>query len=155
MAFFAESLEARFQVENEDVVGAVPTGDAPTTSEWSTILLPTKVSYIRDLTVYGLPVHLYPLCSLCGLLVMGLWMFENKADSNTCKLYNLSNLPAFSQWQHSFRMKAVLPLAKGLLYWNLCLLTSGTLAINWNEILTHWGRVTRMSASLSNHHWFR
>ena len=25
-------------VENEDVVGAVPTVDAPTTSEWSTIL---------------------------------------------------------------------------------------------------------------------
>ena len=24
-------------VENEDVVGAAPTGDAPTTSEWSTI----------------------------------------------------------------------------------------------------------------------
>ena len=33
-AFFAESLEARCQVENEDVVGAAPTGDAPTTSEW-------------------------------------------------------------------------------------------------------------------------
>ena len=28
------------KVENEDVVGAVPTGDAPTTSVWSTILLP-------------------------------------------------------------------------------------------------------------------
>ena len=28
------------------------TGDAPTTSEWSTILLPTQVSYIRGLTVY-------------------------------------------------------------------------------------------------------
>ena len=32
-AFVAESLEARCQVENEDVVGAAPTGDAPTTSE--------------------------------------------------------------------------------------------------------------------------
>ena len=30
---FAESLEATYQVENEDVVGAAPTGDAPTTSE--------------------------------------------------------------------------------------------------------------------------
>ena len=29
----AESPEARRQVENEDVVGAAPTGDAPTTSE--------------------------------------------------------------------------------------------------------------------------
>ena len=32
-------LKARCYVENEDVVGAAPTGDAPTTSEWSTILL--------------------------------------------------------------------------------------------------------------------
>ena len=31
-AVFDESLEARYQVENEDVVGAAPTGDAPTTS---------------------------------------------------------------------------------------------------------------------------
>ena len=31
---FAQSNEARCYVENEDVVGAAPTGDAPTTSEW-------------------------------------------------------------------------------------------------------------------------
>ena len=30
---FAQSTEAKCQVENEDVVGAAPTGDAPTTSE--------------------------------------------------------------------------------------------------------------------------
>ena len=42
-AFFAESLEARCQVENEDVVGAAPTGDAPTTSDsWSTIYCPLR-----------------------------------------------------------------------------------------------------------------
>ena len=35
-------------MENEDVVGAAPTGDAPTTSEWSTILLPTKVQLILE-----------------------------------------------------------------------------------------------------------
>ena len=35
-------------VENEDVVGAAPTGDAPITSEWSTILLPTKMSLILE-----------------------------------------------------------------------------------------------------------
>ena len=45
---FAQSIEARCKVENEDVVGAVPTGDAPTTSEWSTILLPTKVCLILE-----------------------------------------------------------------------------------------------------------
>ena len=52
MAFFAESLEARFQVENEDVVGAAPTGDAPITSEWSTILLHTKVRLILEVLQY-------------------------------------------------------------------------------------------------------
>ena len=35
-------------MENEDVVGAAPTGDAPTTSEWSTIKLPTKVHLILE-----------------------------------------------------------------------------------------------------------
>ena len=35
-------------VENEDVVGAEPTGDASTTSELSTILLLTKVRLILD-----------------------------------------------------------------------------------------------------------
>ena len=45
---FAESLEARCWAENEDVVGVAPTGDAPTTSEWSTILSPTKVRLILE-----------------------------------------------------------------------------------------------------------
>ena len=35
-------------MENEDIVGAAPTGDAPTTSEWSTILLPNKVRLILE-----------------------------------------------------------------------------------------------------------
>ena len=48
MAVFAESLEARCQAENEDVVGAAPTGDAPTTSDWSKISLPTKVRLILE-----------------------------------------------------------------------------------------------------------
>ena len=41
--YFLQYIAARCWVENEDVVVAVPTGDAPTTSEWSTIVLPTKV----------------------------------------------------------------------------------------------------------------
>ena len=45
---FAQSNEARRYAENEDVVGAAPTGDAPTTSEWSMILLPTKVRLILE-----------------------------------------------------------------------------------------------------------
>ena len=47
-AVLAESLEARGYVENEDVVGAAPTGDAPTTSERLTILLPTKVYLVLE-----------------------------------------------------------------------------------------------------------
>ena len=39
-------------VKNEDVIGAAPTADAPTTSGWSTILVPTKVSsYVTGLAV--------------------------------------------------------------------------------------------------------
>ena len=43
---FAQSIGARCQVKNEDVVGAAPTGGALTTSEWSTIWLPIKVHLI-------------------------------------------------------------------------------------------------------------
>ena len=45
---FTQSIEARCQVENEDVVGTAPTGDAPTASEWSTTLLPSKVWLILE-----------------------------------------------------------------------------------------------------------
>ena len=44
----AQFNEAMCWAEDEDVVGAAPTGDAPSTSEWSTILLPTKVHYILE-----------------------------------------------------------------------------------------------------------
>ena len=40
---FAQSIEAMRKVENEDVVGAAPASDAPTTSEWWSMLLITKV----------------------------------------------------------------------------------------------------------------
>ena len=48
-AVFAQS---RCIVKNEDVVWAAPTGDAPTASEWSTILLPTQVRIIFDVLRY-------------------------------------------------------------------------------------------------------
>ena len=38
---FVQSFAAGYQIENGEVVGAAPTGDAPTRSEWSTIVLPT------------------------------------------------------------------------------------------------------------------
>ena len=43
-----QPTEAKCLVDNEDVVGAAPTGDAPTASELSTILLPTKVRLILE-----------------------------------------------------------------------------------------------------------
>ena len=40
-------------LENEDVVGAAPIGDAPTTSEWSIIPLPTKALFILEVWQYS------------------------------------------------------------------------------------------------------
>ena len=51
---FAQTVETRCSVENEDVVGAAPTGDAPTISEWWTFLLPTKVHRVLDFWEYAL-----------------------------------------------------------------------------------------------------
>ena len=45
---FAQSDVARCEVENEDVIGAASTDDAPTTSEWSTILLHTKLRVVLE-----------------------------------------------------------------------------------------------------------
>ena len=45
---FAQFIEARCLVEDEDVVGAALTGGAPATPEWSTILLPTKVQLVLE-----------------------------------------------------------------------------------------------------------
>ena len=41
--FLVQSSEARSEVENENTAEAAPWGVVPTTSEWSTSLLPTKV----------------------------------------------------------------------------------------------------------------
>ena len=49
---FAKSTEARREVQNEDVVGAAPTGTAPATSEWSINLLPIKVHPILEVWQY-------------------------------------------------------------------------------------------------------
>ena len=45
---FAQYIEAMCNVEKEDVVGAAPIGDAPTTSGRSIILLPTKARLILE-----------------------------------------------------------------------------------------------------------
>ena len=48
MTFIVAMVESRGKFENEDVVGAGPTGEAPTTSELSTILLATEVRLISE-----------------------------------------------------------------------------------------------------------
>ena len=64
---FAQSIEASY-VENEDVVGAAPTGAAPTTSEWSTMLLPTTKGWLIS-EVWLLPYssNLIALLTFAGL----------------------------------------------------------------------------------------
>ena len=47
------ALKSSVKSKNEDVVGAAPIGDAPTTSEWSTILLPSQVRLILEIWRYS------------------------------------------------------------------------------------------------------
>ena len=47
-----DEIDPQCQVVNEDVVGAAPTDDAPTTSRWSTISLPNKVRLILEVWGY-------------------------------------------------------------------------------------------------------
>ena len=67
----AESIEARCSVENEDVDGAAPTGNGPTTSEWSIILLRTKVRLLFEVWRYTLLC-----CGLfrCGYVINSMWI---------------------------------------------------------------------------------
>ena len=62
---FAQSNKAKCQVKNEDVVGAAPTGDAPTTSEWLTILLPTEVRLILESWQYVFVYFILPWVVRC------------------------------------------------------------------------------------------
>ena len=75
-------------MKNEDVVGAAPTGDAPTTSKWSTILLPTKVRLILNVLRYynvSQSTSRAPIWSvdsvtcktICWLIIMYIWLFED------------------------------------------------------------------------------
>ena len=49
-------LKPSVKWKNEDVVGTAPTGDAPTTCEWLTILLPNKVPLILQTWQYIITV---------------------------------------------------------------------------------------------------
>ena len=67
-----QSIEARYYAENEGVVGAVPTGDAPTTSEWSTILLPARVRLTLEVLRYVMTLlhsHIGGLVQDCNISI--------------------------------------------------------------------------------------
>ena len=74
---FAKSIWARCWVGNEDVFGAAPTGDVPTTSEteWSTILLPIKVRLILEVLQYVLNGYIPPVSDS-----LGQWYLTHKYD---------------------------------------------------------------------------
>ena len=72
---FAQSIETRYLIENEDVVAAAPTGDAPITPKWSTSLLPTDVPFILDADDICLAIPLVHLIkdeaqNMCFVFVM-------------------------------------------------------------------------------------
>ena len=92
MVVFAQSIVARCSDKYEDIVGAASTGDAPTISEWSTILLHTKVQLILE-------VLWYPQNCSCGfpLVLLGLWLLW--------LLILFSDLAACRKWEHPFLIK--------------------------------------------------
>ena len=106
-------------VENEDVVGAAPTGDAPTTSEWSTKLLPTKVRLIWEvwrcvIFSWCLPyLHLYLSISDTG---------NQMCWASCCYAYYVIQL-----WRHQH-----------VPWFNIFFLTTiGSVALgaNWSQVL--------------------
>ena len=72
-------LKPGVQVKDEDVVWAAPTGDAQTTSEWSKILLPTKVHFILKVWRYILSfqadtiIYRCPNLTIILLVHVGTW----------------------------------------------------------------------------------
>ena len=58
------SLKLNGLSKKEDIVGVAPTGDAPTTSEKSMILFPTKVHFISE--VWGYKIHVAAQTSIQG-----------------------------------------------------------------------------------------
>ena len=80
-------------MENEDVVVAAPGGDAPNTSEWSTIQLPAKVRLILQTWLYFFYV-----------LRFYVFRFSSAADIVTDSQRSLSNA------EPSVRRASVRPL---------------------------------------------
>ena len=93
-------------VENEDVVGTAPTGDVPTTSEWSTILLPTEVRLILETLRYM--VFSLGFCSLISYFpaksgYCGIWCYNHGPflKVNRCHGSITAETPVKSQSDHA------------------------------------------------------
>ena len=84
-------LKPGVEFENEEVVGAAPTGDAPTTSELSTILLPAKVQLILDVLRYLLSRFRYISTHLIILRSLNQTMDTNWMNINVTLIFGLRN----------------------------------------------------------------
>ena len=109
LVVFAESIEASCKVENEDIGGAAPPGDAPTKSWWSKLLLPSNAPIIIEvwryvfivctslvLTAAGkarkLGSKLHPirisLCIIFSLLICGEEIYSTDANLSGVNILN-------------------------------------------------------------------
>ena len=73
-----QSIEARCEADNEDVVGVAPTGDAPITSEWSTILLATKVQLMLEVSQYFIPLLTLTISVRTLIRYDDIWVFGSR-----------------------------------------------------------------------------
>ena len=76
------------------MVGAAPIGDAPTTSGWSTILLPTKVRLILDVLRY-----VFVQDCLTGAVLKDVYMIHRVSPLGILTTTNSTIL----QWSHNGR----------------------------------------------------
>ena len=90
-------------MKNEDVVGAAPTGGAPTTSEWWTIQLPTKVRLILDTWRYLFPGR------------WGRWWGRGPRSSDGCEYTGIIWWSWGSCWLHKLISITSEPIFKNIL----------------------------------------
>ena len=104
---FAQSIEAKCLVENEDAVGAAPTGGAPTTSEWSTILFPTKVCLILETLRYTPNLVKMCVALMYQRISANLWTDliteEIKNFQNIFICYHSQDFILFKKWIDTFQ----------------------------------------------------
>ena len=125
---FAQSTVA--SSVNEDVVESAPTGDATTTSEWSTISLPINVRLIlRDFMVHHFCVEIhYKFYTYCSVTSGGAFQTCRWAlTSKTLKFKCCIKIVSFNVWVRYFvwNFKGTLwNSAQNILpiHWKMCIL---------------------------------